>query len=70
MGISWHLEKRYKTSWTIVIDLGRDPATGKQKRIYRSVKCNKKQAEQEAIRLVAEIQAGMYTAPEKTTLNQ
>lgn len=68
MQISWHLEKRYKTSWTIVIDLGRDPATGKQKRIYRSVKCNKKQAEQEAIRLVAEIQQGTYAEPGRTTL--
>lgn len=68
MGISWHLEKRYKTSWTIVIDLGRDPATGKQKRITRSIKGNKKQAEQEAIRLAAELQSGMYAAPEKTTL--
>ncbi|HHW25907.1 MAG TPA: site-specific integrase [Firmicutes bacterium] len=68
MGISWHLEKRYKSSWTIVVDLGRDPATGKQKRIYRSVKCNKRQAEQEAVKLVAELQSGVYAAPEKTTL--
>lgn len=68
MGISWHLEKRYKSSWTIVIDLGRDPATGKQKRIYRSAKCSKKQAEQEAIRLVAEIQQGTYVEPDKTTI--
>lgn len=68
MGISWHLEKRYKSSWTIVVDLGRDPATGKQKRIYRSVKCNKRQAEQEAVKLVAGLQSGVYAAPEKTTL--
>lgn len=68
LGISWHLEKRYKSSWTIVIDLGRDPATGKQKRVYRSVRCSKKQAEQEAVRLVAEIQSGMYSASEKTIL--
>ena len=68
MGISWHLEKRYKTSWTIVIDLGRDPATGKQKRITRSVKGNKEQAKQEAIRLAAEIQTGIYTEPTNITL--
>jgi|LFRM01.2.fsa_nt_gb integrase len=68
MNVTWHLEKRYKSSWTIVIDLGRDPATGKQKRIYRSVKCNKKQAEQEALRLVAEILSKTYVKPQKLTL--
>jgi len=32
------------------------------------VKCNKRQAEQEAVRLVAEIQSGMYSASERTIL--
>lgn len=31
-----HLEKRSNRSWTIVIEAGRDPATGKRKRIYRA----------------------------------
>jgi len=31
-----HLEKRSKNSWTIVIDTGRDPATGKRRRLYRA----------------------------------
>ncbi|MGB9866578.1 MAG: tyrosine-type recombinase/integrase [Bacillota bacterium] len=66
--VRYHLEKRYKSSWTIVIDVGIDPATGKRKRITRSVKGTKRQAEQVAQQLVAELQQGTYVKPQKITL--
>jgi len=40
-----HIVKRYKNSYTIVLTLGRDPSTGKQKQQWVSVKGTKKDAE-------------------------
>ncbi len=62
------LEKRSKSSWTIVIEAGRDPATGRRRRTYRAVQGNKTQAKQEMDQLLAEMQTGTYVVPVKTTL--
>jgi len=35
---SGHREKPWKSCWSIVIDVGRDPTTGRRLRIRRSVK--------------------------------
>ena len=32
-----HIRKRGKGSWTVVVDLGRDPASGKRRQLWRSV---------------------------------
>ncbi|MBC7238660.1 MAG: Arm DNA-binding domain-containing protein, partial [Chloroflexi bacterium] len=53
-----HVPKRHKSSWIIVIDLGRDPATGKRKRLVRSFKGAKREAEQELARLLVEYEQG------------
>lgn len=63
-----HLEKRNKNSWRIVIEIGRDPQTGKRKRISRSVKGNKKQAEKVMHRLLHELEQGTYIEPSEFTL--
>lgn len=65
-----HLEKRSKNSWTIVIDIGRDPATGKRKRIYRAFQGTKRDAEKEMARLIAEIEKGTYVEPAKLTFGE
>lgn len=62
------LEKRSKSSWTIVIEAGRDPATGKRNRIYRAVQGNKTQAKQAMDQIMAELQQGTYVQPDKTTV--
>lgn len=62
------LVKRSKVSWTIIIEAGRDPATGKRKRIYKAVRGNKTQAKQVMEQLLAELQQGTYVKPEKITL--
>jgi integrase len=54
-----HLEKKSKSSWTIVIELGRDPETGKRKRIYRSFRGNKREAEIEMAKLISEYDKGL-----------
>jgi len=40
-----HIKKRYRSSYTIFLNLGRDPATGKRKQQVISVKGTKKEAE-------------------------
>lgn len=62
------LEKRSKSSWTVVIEAGRDPATGQRRRIYKAVRGNKTQAKQVMDQLLAELQQGTYVKPEKITL--
>lgn len=63
-----HLEKRHKSSWTIIIDLGKDPITNKRKRMVRGFKGTKKEAEKEMARLIAEYETGQYIEPSKTCL--
>lgn len=63
-----HLEKRHNSSWTIVIEAGRDPATGKRKRIVRGFKGNKRDAEKEMIRLMHELETGTYVEPTAMTV--
>ncbi len=64
-----HLEKRSENAWSIIVDLGRDPATGRGQRIRRSVKgANRRQAEAEMRRLLAELESGTYIEPSKETL--
>lgn len=65
-----HLEKRHKGSWTIVIDLGRDPLTNKRKRLVRGFKGNKREAEKELARLINEYETGQYIEPSKIKLGQ
>ena len=66
----YHLEKRSKRSWTIVIDLGQDPVTQTRKRRYVAVEGTKAKAEAEAQRLLAEMQYGAYVEPSKLTAGQ
>ncbi|WP_243174530.1 Arm DNA-binding domain-containing protein [Desulfofundulus sp. TPOSR] len=48
-----HPERRSDKSWTIIIELGRDPVTGKRKRFKRAFRGTKKEAEKELARLLA-----------------
>lgn len=63
-----HLEKRYNSSWTIVIELGRDPVTGKRKRITKSVKRTKKKAQKIMHEMVHEIEIGTFVKPTELTV--
>lgn len=64
------LEKRYDSSWLIVIDAGRDPGTGKRKRIYKSVKGTKKEAAQQMNRMIHELETGTYITTDKLTVSE
>jgi len=63
-----HIIKRYKDSYTIVINLGADPATGKRRQQWYSVKGTKKEAEKRLSELLHELDTGTFMKPGKTTL--
>jgi integrase len=63
-----HIIKRYKNSYTIVLNLGRDPSTGKSKQQWFSVKGTKKDAEKRLSELLHQRDTGTFMKPGKTTL--
>src|SRR4030042_4290682 len=63
-----HITKRGKDSYTIVINLGTDPATGKRKQQWVSIKGTKKDAEMKLAESLHQIDTGVFTRPGKTTL--
>lgn len=63
-----HIVKRYKNSYTIVLSLGVDPATGKKKQQWVSVKGTKKEAEKRLAELLHQLDNGTFMKPGKTTL--
>jgi len=62
--------KRYEKSYSIVINLGKDPETGKRKQQWYSVKGTKKQAEKRLRELLTEHDQGMLIKPTKVTVGQ
>jgi len=63
-----HITKRGKNSYSIAISLGRDPATGKYKYQWVSVKGTKKEAEKRLSELLHQLDNGTFMKPGKTTL--
>lgn len=65
-----HIVKRYKNSYTIVLNLGHDPLTGKPKQQWVSVKGTKKDAEKRLADLLHQLDTGTFMKPSKTTLGE
>lgn len=63
-----HITKRGKDSYSIVLNLGRDPETGKRKQQWVSVKGTKKDAEKRLSELLSQLDNGIYSKPGKSTL--
>ena len=63
-----HIVKRYEGSYTIVLNLGIDPATGKRKQQWVSVKGTKKDAEKKLAELLHQLDTGTFMKPGKTKL--
>lgn len=59
--------KRSKGSWTIILNLGRDPATGKRKQQWVTVRGTKKQAETRLAELLNQMDTGGFIKPTKET---
>jgi integrase len=65
-----HLEKRYKSTWTIIIDVGHNPVTKKRDRIIRSVKGPKRAAEKVMNEILYQLQTGTYIEPSNLTVGE
>lgn len=63
-----HLTQRSPGSWSLVIDLGRDPTTGKRRQKWQTVKGTKKDAQRELIRTLHEMDTGAFVEPSKLTV--
>jgi len=62
-----HIKTRSKGSWTIILNLGRDPATGKRKQQWVTVRGTKKQAETRLAELLNQMDTGGFVKPTKET---
>ncbi|MFC2063072.1 tyrosine-type recombinase/integrase [Chloroflexota bacterium] len=59
-----HIRKR-GNSYVVVVELPRDPATGKRRQRWHSVKGNKRDAERALREILMSIDNGMYTKPKR-----
>ena len=64
-----HITKRSRDSYTIVLNLGRDPSTGKRRQQWVSVKGTKVLAEKRLSELLSQLDNGIYIKPGKSTLS-
>lgn len=63
-----HVRKRGKGSWEVVVDLGRDAATGRRKQLFRSVKGKRRDADALLVQLLAQRDSGIDAPPGRITL--
>lgn len=63
-----HITKRGKNSWTIVLNTGKDPSTGKYKQQWISVKGTKKEADRRLADILHQIDTGAFVKPGRLTL--
>jgi integrase len=61
--------KRFKDTYSICVSLGQDPASGKYKQHFETVKGTKKDAEKRLSELLHEIDKGNFIKPVKLTLS-
>ena len=60
--------KKSKSSHAIIISLGRDSTTGKQKQLWKCVKGGRREAEKKLAELLHQMDTGTFTKPGKTTV--
>ncbi len=65
-----HIIKRYKNSYTVILNLGIDPTTGKYKQQWVSVNGTKKEAEKKLADLLHQLDTGTFMKPGKTSLGE
>jgi integrase len=62
------IRKRSTGSWTVIVDLGSDPVTGKRRQLWRSVKGPKREAEELLVQLLHERDTGVERPVGKLTV--
>lgn len=64
------VRKRGKNSWAVIIDLPRDPETGKRHQQWHTVHGTKKDGERVLRELLHSVETGSYVKPSRITLGQ
>jgi len=65
-----HIVKRAQDSYTVVLNLGKDPVTRRYKQQWHTIKGTKKDAEKRLAELLHQIDTGTLAKPGKTTLTE
>lgn len=65
-----HIKQRSKGSWSIVIDVGRDPQTGKRRQQWQTVKGTKRDAELALRETLHSLERGGYVKPSRVTVGE
>ena len=65
-----HVRQRSKGSWSIVIDVGRDPQSGKRRQQWHTVHGTKREAEAKLRELLQSVERGGYVKPGRLTLGE
>lgn len=65
-----HIRRRGRSSWAIVIDLPRDPQTGRRRQRWHSVRGSKRDAERVLRELLHSLERGVCIRPQRLTLGE
>lgn len=65
-----HIRKRSEKSYSVVVDIGRDPETGKRKQKWFTVRGTKRDAQYFMAQKIAEIEEGSFADPGTLTVAQ
>jgi integrase len=65
-----HVRRRGRDSWTVVVNLDRDPITGKRRQLWRSVKGTKREAEALLVQLLHQRDTGVEQLPGRLTVGE
>ena len=62
------IKQRSKGSWTIILDVGRDPATGKRRQKWETIRGTKREAEKRLAELQHQLNTDTYVTSSKLTV--
>lgn len=65
-----YIRQRSKGSWSIVIDVGRDPETGKRRQEWQTVKGTKGEAQRALREMLNSVERGGYVKPSRVTVGE
>jgi len=65
-----HIRRRSKGSWTIVVDAGKDPETGKRHQQWHTVKGTKRDEQRVLREMLVVVEKGTYIKPSRLTLGE
>ena len=64
------IRNRSKGSWSIIIDVGKDPKTGKRRQQWHTIKGTKRDAQRALREMLTAVETGNYVKPSKLSLGE